>query len=643
MKLQTKLFLVFGVSNLVVCAVLIASGIFLINTLISHYSKLTMELQLKEIVSTIEELQSTLDNAGLSSLPLYQKSMKDDVLKKYASFSWGKHGVLCIIPDSHETYYLGAIVSLQHSMSPDGLHHFFDHQTGMDYLVHGATAKNGWYVAICMRKDELFQSSNEYIVWGIFFSLLMLILTFCTVFILSTHFSTQINELLLVMRQAAAGDLNAQVSYKPFCTENAELKKEVNDMIGDLKLREQERDLAQEESRKNQKAESIGLLAGGIAHDFNNLLTAIRGNIQLATMMNNDEKTMECLIDCERATGRAVELTKQLLTFAKGGSPFKTSHSVTELLEHNTRFILRGSRSKCVFHFAPDTKLVEIDLGQIGQAIDNIIINADQSMPSGGIINISTENINVPAKSNLPLAPGNYVRIKIKDHGNGISKEDLPRVFDPFFTTKPMGTGLGLPTADNIIRRHNGHLSVSSTVGKGSCFTIFLPATANNSTADHAASPNELKLNYLAGGKVLVMDDQMDIRAILGKILSAMNCICEFAADGQEAIERFRRANESGEPFDIVFLDLTIPGGMDGREALVKLKEIDPDAIVVVASGYSNDPIMSDYEKYGFSDRLEKPFKIVDIGRIMERFSQKFHRFDEWKRNSGDSSQDLKA
>ena len=367
----------------------------------------------------------------------------------------------------------------------------------------------------------------------------------------------------------------------------------------------------EEERIKSMKLESVGLLAGGIAHDFNNILTAILGNIALAKLdieSNNKERLLDILNKSEKASFRAKELTQQLLTFARGGAPIRKTADIGELIRESADFMLRGSNVLCEYQVADDLWPVDLDQGQISQVIHNLVINSIQAMPSGGFIKIFAENFQVDEISEA-MRSGNYVRIIFKDMGIGIPAEHLVKIFDPYFTTKQKGSGLGLATCYSIIKNHDGYITVESQLGSGATFYIYLPASGKQ-----FIKQKEYKMSVGPGsGRILIMDDEEDIREITSRILKRIGYESASAADGHEAIRMYQDAKESGKGFDAVIMDLTIPGGMGGKDAVKKLLEYDPKAKVIVASGYSNDPVVSDFSKYGFSGFIVKPYDIEEF------------------------------
>ncbi|MFA5110401.1 MAG: PAS domain S-box protein [Desulfobaccales bacterium] len=372
---------------------------------------------------------------------------------------------------------------------------------------------------------------------------------------------------------------------------------------------------AEEERLRFSKLESLSTLAGGIAHDFNNILTAILGNIGLAALHDRiDPQVRGRLAQAEQACEQAQALSRQLLTFAKGGAPIKKNVSLAELLKGSAMMALSGSKSRCEFSIPEDLWLVKADAGQINQVIQNLLINADQAMPEGGIIKIRAENRFMEAESNFPIPAGRYVKFAVADQGVGISSKYLGKIFDPYFSTKQRGSGLGLATAFSIIKNHSGYMQVESQIGVGTTFQIYLPATDK----EFPAEPETVKPT-MGQGKVLVMDDDEMVREVLGRMLIRLGYEADFAGDGTRALEKFVRAKETNQPFDAVILDLTIPGGMGGKEAIQGLRKIDPQVKAVVSSGYSEDPIMANFREYGFTEVIAKPYRVAELSKILQK------------------------
>ncbi len=375
-----------------------------------------------------------------------------------------------------------------------------------------------------------------------------------------------------------------------------------------------ERKRMEEELVKAQKLESVSILAGGLAHDFNNILTAILGNISLAKMYDDLEKKNSRLTDAERACMQAKDLTQQLLTFSKGGAPIKKVTSMVKLLKDSAIFALKGSNVNCEFSVPDDLWPAEVDQGQMNQVLSNIIINADQAMPDGGTITICGENSIIESEHGLPLQPGPYVEISIADQGTGVPEEHLQRISDPYFTTKQTGSGLGLAVAYSIARKHNGHIAVESLVAAGTTFHIYLPASPE---AVLVVEEQEEEKPITGAGRTLVMDDEKYVRDLAAEMLISIGYKVTTARDGAEAIEMYQEARDLGRPYDAVIMDLTVPGGMGGKETIQRLIEIDPKVKAIVSSGYSNDPIMAAFREYGFRGVIAKPYKTRELSQVM--------------------------
>ena len=371
-----------------------------------------------------------------------------------------------------------------------------------------------------------------------------------------------------------------------------------------------------EEQAKASKLESIGILAGGIAHDFNNILTVILGNASLVKINFKPEaKTFNKLEEIEKACLQAKELTNQLLTFSKGGKPIKKPCLISELVKEASFFNLRGSNIKCEFSSEANLPLVEADVGQLNQVISNLIINAKQAMTEGGTIKVNVSKADLAEEH--PIGMENeeqeYIKISIEDSGTGIPKEHLSKIFDPYFTTKQDGSGLGLTTSYSIIKKHNGYLSVKSKLSLGTTFFIYLPTCPH---AEPMEQPNREEI-FSGNGNILVMDDEETIRKLAYQMLTSIGYNVSLAFDGVQAIELYKKAQNSHCPFDAIIMDLTIPGGLGGKETVRQLLQIDPEVKAVVSSGYSNDPILASFKSYGFKGALVKPYKIQELSKVL--------------------------
>ncbi|MGD0584990.1 MAG: PAS domain S-box protein [Oryzomonas sp.] len=378
-----------------------------------------------------------------------------------------------------------------------------------------------------------------------------------------------------------------------------------------------ERELLQHEFLKVQKLESLGLLAGGIAHDFNNILTSILGNISFAQVfLDEAHKARPPLEQAEKAAHRAAELAGQLLTFAKGGDPVKKPVSVRRLVDESVSLVLRGTKVVAVVDIPDDLHTIEADAGQINQAFNNIVINAVHAMPGGGRLTVKAENASLSGMNSLGLVPGEYVKLAFSDEGCGIPDEEQKQIFDPYFTTKSGGTGLGLSSVYSIVTRHGGHISVNSSAGNGATFIIYLPSTGEVQ-AEPGTEHDAKATADPAGGSVLVMDDDKMILDLAAKMLHLLGYRATTCADGEEAVSLYKTAQGSDMPFDVVIMDLTVPGGMGGRETAEKILAFDPGARLIVSSGYSNDPIMAHYKEYGFCGAVVKPYRINELMEVL--------------------------
>lgn len=372
----------------------------------------------------------------------------------------------------------------------------------------------------------------------------------------------------------------------------------------------------EQEQRKNSMLEALGVLAGGIAHDFNNILMAISGNISLAQEIiqkasDNDTEVEEILSNAEKATVRASDLTRQLLTFAKGGSPILDATAIDEVVREAAEFVTHGADLHLEYNFDQDLRPVQIDRHQIGQVIQNLVINARQAMATGDRLVISGTNV-MEEQDGLPKA---MVRIEITDKGAGIPEADLEHIFDPYYTTKKEGSGLGLAVVHSIITRHHGRIEVRSKLGEGTTFTIILMASTG--AIVEAESQNMPVLKGV--GRILVMDDDQAVLLITCRMIRLLGFEVIAAEHGGQAIELYKGQMQRGEAIDLVLMDLTIPKGMGGQETIKEMLKIDPECRAIVASGYSNDPVMAHYGDYGFKASLVKPFDVRHLSQLLDK------------------------
>ena len=366
----------------------------------------------------------------------------------------------------------------------------------------------------------------------------------------------------------------------------------------------------EQELLRAQKLESVGRIAGGIAHDFNNILTSIMGSITLAKLDPDlKDKTGQKLMDAENAVHRAKNLTQELLTFSEGGEPIKEASSLEEMVRSSTEFTLSGAKVQSHIDFDKGLWMAEVDKGQLRQVINNVVLNAVEAMPNGALLTVKGENVHLTNDHGLPLPPGDYVRLVIRDTGVGIAAENMSRIFDPFFTTKTYGSGLGLAASLSIIRKHGGYIEVVSKEGEGTTVGIYLPALSQIDPPSKEMLTEEQREK----GSILLMDDEVSILEVMTELINHLGYSVECSQNGADAVDRYRKAKETGRPYDLVIMDLTIPGGMGGKEAIAKIKRFDPQVKAIVSSGYSNDPVMSDHLRYGFVGVLPKPYTLKEL------------------------------
>jgi len=375
----------------------------------------------------------------------------------------------------------------------------------------------------------------------------------------------------------------------------------------------------QSEILKGQKLESLGVLAGGIAHDFNNILTGILGNISFAGLLLNDagHPARRPLEQAEKASLRAAELAHQLLTFARGGQPVKKVVSVASLVQESLSLSLHGAKVQTEIDLPASLHSIQADEGQMNQAFNNVVINAVQAMPDGGMLSVKAENVALGVQNGIGLSAGEYVKISFTDQGCGIPLEEQKMIFDPYFTTKTGGTGLGLASVHSIVSKHAGRIKVSSVPGKGTSFTFYLPS-AGDASPEAECPPAPLSVENRTDGAILVMDDEETIRILATDLLGYLGYSAVTCGTGEEAVRLYKEAGDSGLPFFAAIMDLTVPAGMGGKEAAQQILEYDPGARLIVSSGYSNDPVMAQHAEYGFCAAVIKPYRCPELQKALK-------------------------
>jgi PAS domain S-box-containing protein len=378
---------------------------------------------------------------------------------------------------------------------------------------------------------------------------------------------------------------------------------------------EQER--LRDEGYRAHKLESLGILAGGIAHDFNNLLTGLLGQLAVTRRrLDPLSRAHEELAEAEKVALRARHLTQQLLTFASGGTPIKTVLSVRNLARDMVELGVSGQNVTYELDLPESLAAVEADGGQIAQVVNNLVLNSVQAMPNGGRLFVSGRNVRIGAGNALPLEPGAYVQLTVRDEGVGIPPQALSRIFDPYFTTRPEGNGLGLTIAYSIVRKHGGHIAATSSPGQGASVDVYLPATDLQPLPEDDGTMAD---DQAGAGRVLVMDDDAMVRKVAGTILRHLGYEVDLASDGEEAVAMYAEARASAQPFAVVVLDLTVRGGLGGRETVAQLRALDPEVRALACSGYSNDPVMANCEEYGFCGVVVKPYQTKELGDAVSR------------------------
>ena len=400
------------------------------------------------------------------------------------------------------------------------------------------------------------------------------------------------------------------------------LRRRVRHQTGQIREQLERHAQLEAEVQRAARLESLGVLAGGIAHDFNNLLTIIMGNLGLALLDERlDPSTTHCLKEIERGAARAQTLTRQLLTFAKGGEPIRVPVSPADIVRGATDRVLQGAKAQAEYEIAPDLWLANADRDQLDQVVRNLVVHAVQTMPGGGTIRIALANAVMREGAMKSLRAGRYVRLTITDAGVGIEAEILPLIFDPYFSTRKSASGLGLATVYSIVKRHQGAIEVHSTVGIGTTFDLWLPAADVPQPDTVPATARTMAFAQLANDgkvrRVLLMDDEESIRQMGEMVLRRMGLAPTAVADGATAVREFSLAQHAGKPFDLLILDLTIAGGLGGKEVLELIRKLDPEVPAVVSSGYSSDPVMADFEAHGFQAMVPKPYEIDQLASVI--------------------------
>lgn len=367
---------------------------------------------------------------------------------------------------------------------------------------------------------------------------------------------------------------------------------------------------------RSSRFESLGVVAGGIAHDFNNLLTVIMANLGLAGIDARVRALAgHALADAEKGARRAAELTQQLLTFARGGEPVSRAVAMPDVVRESAEFARHGSNVRIDYTFEPNLAPANADRCQIGRVVHNLVLNAVQAMPSGGVVEVKLASVAVPEKPETPLPPGNYVKLSVSDNGPGMTSEQLGKIFEPYFSTKRGNHGLGLATIYSIVKRHRGDIRVDSEPGRGAAFHLWFPAAKPATTGATAVAPRPRATAPL---RVLFMDSEEALRRTALTALSEIGHDATVVEDGARALAEYERGLKEGHPYDVVVLDLTVPGGMGAKETIARLRPLDRHARVIVSSGYSQDPAVIRFAEFGFAAAIAKPYKLDDLAQVIQ-------------------------
>lgn len=459
---------------------------------------------------------------------------------------------------------------------------------------------------ITKAKKEFLGKFYLEIVNFIIFTVLIIFIIFIFIYLLNRYLSKQFNIFLSSFKEAVFKNEfieSKKIKFKEFLF----LTDSINEIIKEKKELELE-------IFNKRRLESLGVLAGGIAHDFNNLLTAILANINIAKEYKDVNEIKEILQDAESATERAKGLAQQLLTFSKGGEPILKVINISSFVKKTTNFLLSGTDIGVEYKIEESLWNVKADKGQLSQVLENLVINAKQAMDKKGELIIEIANQEIDDGTGKKEK---FIKMNITDNGKGIKKDDVDKIFDPYFTTKKSGNGLGLASVYSIISKHKVIISVHSKVNKGTTFTIFLPAIESNIEKEENSN-----IEFSVKEKrILIMDDEEMILNISKKLFKHIGFNVTTVKNGEELLEEYKKAMKISKVFDVVIMDLTIHGGMGGEEAIKELLKLDKRVIAIVSSGYSNSPVMANYENYGFKACLIKPYKLDDIKILLSNLS----------------------
>jgi PAS domain S-box-containing protein len=378
-------------------------------------------------------------------------------------------------------------------------------------------------------------------------------------------------------------------------------------------------------------------MAEGMARDFDQVLTNVFGNLTIAKNLNGPHNAIAVrLNEMERSLQRARDLIEQMFSISAGSDQPKVRVKVEAIVQEAVASVLRGTMIRAEYLFPRALPELEIDVEAFSHAVRNIMTNCVEAMDKG-VVRVSADTVSqeqLSHRPDIPLKAGNYVCLKFRDQGHGITEKALPRVFEPYFTTRQGSQGLGLTTALSSIQRMGGTILMESTPSVGTTVSIFVPiahgfssSTASSSgpgvsSTSSLVSPTATSTGALPKPRdkkrILLMDDEQMILDIVSRMLGHLGYEVTTCTDGSQAIAAFAKAKSHAEFFDVVVMDLVIPNGVGGQDAVHTIRKIDPNAKVIASSGHLDHPVMIDHSKFGFTASLEKPYKLEKLQQVIE-------------------------
>ncbi len=367
---------------------------------------------------------------------------------------------------------------------------------------------------------------------------------------------------------------------------------------------------------RSSRLESLAYVAGGIAHDFNNVLTAIMANLSMAKMENDADAIQPMLSNALASCESAKKLIGQLLSFAKGQGTKRSVVNLGALMKEAIELSTPGANVRCDLRLSGNLPPVEIEPTQMMQVMNNLLINARQAMPNGGVIQVLMNSMVRAEEAGEGIPAGRYLELRIRDRGCGIAEENLQTIFAPFFTTKRDGSGLGLATTKKIIDQHSGHIEVKSRINVGTEFRILLPAATHiiEEAPVQAADDSEL---VKGEGLVMIADDQSDVLLVAAMMLERLGYKAVKVTSGEAAVREYRHLKVNSNAPVAVIMDHTFPGGMNGDDAAREILAFDPEARIIASSGYFETSDEERIKGIGYAAILPKPYSPAVLSRTL--------------------------